>query len=58
MIASKIHLEVNQMKEFFTAVAMIFIIIAIAHFTGWMNIDLSALVDSTLFIDHSYYFGG
>jgi len=46
------------MKEFLTAVAMVLIIIAIAHFTGWMNVDLSALVDSTLFIDHSYYFGG
>jgi hypothetical protein len=44
------------MKEFFTALAMVLIIIAIAHWQHY--IDLSVLVDSTLFIDHSYYFGG
>ena len=46
------------MKEFFTALAMVAIIIAIAHFTGWVDVDLSVLLDSRMILDHSYYFGG
>ena len=46
------------MKEFLTALAMIIIIIAVSHFTGYIDVDLSVLLDSRMMIDHFTFFGG